>query len=294
MKIGLPESYPSPVDLPFNRASFEPQFQLAAPDRDPGGAGVCLLLQGNTLLTAEQDGLPALIAGTPPVSGNHPPLYIGQWQGTPCRLLTVPRDQQPEGLIHHPLLGSDPQLPLPLLSLAGVGRMILHWERTSQFCGNCGEKLQRLTNEWGKECLRCGNHHFPRIHPCVIGLVVRGEEILLVRKPEWPVGRFGLVAGFVEFGECLEEAMMRETAEETGIQTTNLRYVGSQCWPFPSQLMCGFVADYAGGEIRLQEDELEEARWCRLDQLPTLPPRRSIARYLIDRAGDYVPSTGSL
>lgn len=288
MKIGLPESYPSTVDLPFNRASYESHFKITAPDQDPGSDGVWLLLQGNQILTVELDGLPALAAGAPPVGGKNPPLYIGQWLGTPCRLLTVPPDQQIEGMIAHSLLANDPQLPLPLLSLAGVGRMILHWEKVSKFCGNCGEPMRRLPNDWGKECPKCGSHHFPRIHPCVIGLVVRGDEILLVRKPEWPSGRFGLVAGFVEFGECLEEAMAREIAEETGIQVTNLRYVGSQCWPFPSQLMCGFVADYTAGEIKLQEDELEEARWCRLDQLPTLPPRRSIARYLIDQAGAYV------
>ncbi|MCK4690626.1 MAG: NAD(+) diphosphatase, partial [Desulfuromonadales bacterium] len=115
-----------------------------------------------------------------------------------------------------------------------------------------------------------------------------GDEILLVRKPEWADGRFGLVAGFVEFGESLEEAMEREIREETGLQVNNLRYVGSQCWPFPSQLMTGFVADYLAGDIKLQEDELAEAAWYKLDQLPVLPPRRSIARYLIDRAGEYL------
>ena len=288
MKIGFPESYPSPVDLPFNRASFEYQFQIATPDQDPGDEGVWLLLQGGQLLTNDQNGLPLLAAGPAPLQGQHPPLYLGQWCGQPCRLLTTARDQYIAGLTPHSLLANETQLPLPLLSLAGVGRMILHWEQVSSFCGNCGKAMRRLPNEWGKECPQCGSHHFPRIHPCVIGLVVRRDEILLVRKPEWPEGRFGLVAGFVEFGECLEEAMAREIAEETGIQVANLRYIGSQCWPFPSQLMCGYVADYAAGEIKLQVEELEEARWCHLDQLPTLPPRRSIARYLIDQADKYL------
>jgi NAD+ diphosphatase len=288
MKVGWPEAYPSAVELPFNRASYARQFQLAAPGLDPGGEGVWLLLQGNQLLTVLQKGRSTLPAGTAPGVGQHPPLYLGQWQGRPCRLLSVPHDQQIEGLTPHSLLAAEPQLPLSLLSLAGVGQMILHWEQTSRHCGNCGELLERLPKEWGKRCRICSNSHYPRLHPCVIGLVVRGAEILLVRKGEWPAGRFGLVAGFVEFGECLEEAMAREIAEETGLQVTNPRYVGSQCWPFPSQLMCGYVTDYAAGELRLQTDELEEACWCRLDRLPTLPPRRSIARYLIDRAGRYI------
>ena len=288
MKIGLPESYPSPVDLPFNRASLDRHFQLAPPDRDPGGDGVWLLLQGNQLLTVGRENLPELASGISPFQGKHPPLYVGQWQGSPCRLLTVPRDTRLEGFTSHSLLANEPQLPLPLLSLAGVGRMILHWEQTSRHCGNCGRELRRLSNEWGKECPQCNNHHFPRIHPCVIGLVVRGDEILLVRKPEWAAGRYGLVAGFVEFGECLEEAMARETLEETGIRVNNLRYIGSQCWPFPSQLMCGFVADYVDGELQLQKEELEDAGWFRLERLPTLPPRRSIARYLIDQAGEFL------
>lgn len=146
----------------------------------------------------------------------------------------------------------------------------------------------RLQNEWGKECQACNNHHFPRIHPCVIGLIIKGDEILLARKAEWTDGRYSLVAGFVEFGECLEEAMARETAEETNIQIKNIRYIGSQSWPFPSQLMCGFVADYAGGEIELRDKELADAQWSKLDQLPTLPPKRSIARHLIDRAGEFM------
>jgi len=292
MKIGLPHSYPSPVELPFNRASFEAQFQIAAPNQDPGGEGVWLLLQGNQLLTKTQDGFPVLASGDAPFSTHHPPLYLGQWQGQPCRLLTVPRDLNFKGLTPHPIQAIEPQLPLSLLSLAGVGRMILHWERSSRHCGNCGEIMVRLPKEWGKQCRECGNHHYPRIHPCVIGLIVKEEEILLVRKAEWAGGRYGLVAGFVEFGECLEEAMIREALEETGIEISNPRYVGSQCWPFPSQLMCGFVADYASGEIKLQEDELEDARWFRFDQLPTLPPRRSIARFLIDQAGTYVRQQG--
>jgi NAD+ diphosphatase len=116
----------------------------------------------------------------------------------------------------------------------------------------------------------------------VIVVVRRNDEVLLVRKAEWVAGRYGLVAGFLDMGECLEEAVVREVMEETGIRIKNLRYVGSQSWPFPSQLMAGYVADYDGGDIVIETKELEDARWFPVDALPLLPPKRSIARYLID------------
>jgi NAD+ diphosphatase len=115
-------------------------------------------------------------------------------------------------------------------------------------------------------------------------MVRRDNELLLVRKPEWAAGRFGLVAGFVEFGENLEQTVVRELREETGIEVKNIRYHGSQSWPFPSQLMTGFSAEYQSGEVKLQADELAEGGWFAYDNLPQLPPRRSIARWLIDMA----------
>ncbi|PLX98165.1 MAG: NAD(+) diphosphatase [Desulfuromonas sp.] len=280
----------STIDLPFNRAAFDDNFLLEVPDMDPGGPGVWLLLRGSSMLiVASGEGFSLPEGDLPLGLPNAEPLYIGRWQGRPCRLLALPHSLDlPEGLIKQPLRALEPLVSVAMLSLGGIGQMILHWEETSRHCGTCGEKMVRLPGEWGKECRSCGSHHFPRIHPCVIGLVVRGDELLLVHKGEWADGRYGLVAGFVEFGECLEEAMARETLEETGISITNIRYIGSQSWPFPSQLMCGFVADYAGGEIELRDQELADAKWFRLEELPTLPPSRSIARYLIDRAAEFV------
>lgn len=275
--------------LPFNRTCLDGYFELSTPDRDPGGSGVWLLLQGLRLLTLKglPDQLPAGDCPFPLLAGSA--LYLGQWQGMPCRLVEVASDMELSATLEsHHLRATEPAVPASLSSLGGIGLMVLHWEMTSRFCGNCDGKMERLAGEWGKFCLQCGAHHFPRLHPCVIGLVVRGDQLLLVRKGEWATGRFGLVAGFVEFGESLEEAMAREVAEETGISITNIRYLGSQSWPFPSQLMCGFVADYAGGEIELRDQELCAADWYTLNQLPILPPSRSIARYLIDRAGQFV------
>ncbi|WP_303720635.1 NAD(+) diphosphatase [Malonomonas rubra] len=290
MPIGLPERYPSTCALPFNRESLEDEFQLATPDQEPAEKGVWLLLYKQKVLTISGENGPELPTDpSMPKDADSPYLYIGSWQGRPCRMIFLNEfNADSTDLTAHSLHAQNPQIPLSIISLAGVGLMIQHWEESSRFCGYCGKELIRLEKEWGKRCPNCEQHHFPRIHPCVIGLIVRGDEILLVRKPEWASGRFGLVAGFVEFGESLEEAMAREIAEETGIEVDNLRYIGSQCWPFPSQIMNGFVADYVAGEFKLQEEELEEAGWYKLTELPTLPPRRSIARYLIDKAEEFL------
>jgi NAD+ diphosphatase len=188
----------------------------------------------------------------------------------------------PGGWTAENLQSAEPRLSLELLSLGALGAQILHLDHNSRCCSRCGGKMARILDSSGKKCCTCGALHFPHIHPCVIVLVRRGDEVLLVRKSEWADGRYGLVAGFLDQGECLEEAVVREVLEETGIRVQNLRYIGSQSWPFPSQLMAGFVADYAGGEIVVEEKELEDARWFAITDLPALPPKRSIARYLID------------
>lgn len=290
MKMSFEQNFPTPVDLPFNRACLDEQFQMSSPERDPGGDGYWLLVQGMGLLAAERDGCFELPAGACPLPGAEAQaLYIGQWLGRPCRMLALDKEAEiPSGLQRHPLRSDDSRMPVPLLSLGGVAYMIEHWQQVSCHCGNCGAGMEPIPGGWGKQCRECGAQHFPRIHPCVIGLIVKGDEILLARRPNAPNGRYGLVAGFVDFNESLEEAMIRETREETGLEITNIRYVGSQCWPFPSQLMCGFVADYVSGEIELRDKELDDAVWRRLDDLPNIPPKRSIARYLIDHAGEYI------
>jgi len=276
----LPTSYASPLHLPFNRDCIAGHLQLACPDADPGGAGSWLMIRGGELLVSGSGEQLRLPDGTAPFANS---LYLGQWDGRPCRLARLSREAPiPDGLRAESLLAAEPALPIELLSLGGLGRMILHWERHSQHCPACGAALERLSGEWGKHCAECTSHFFPQIAPCAIVLVQRDDEVLLTRKPEWAPNRYSLVAGFVEFGEALEETAAREVLEETGVQIANVRYVGSQCWPFPSQLMCGFVADYAGGEITVDRRELADARWFRRDALPELPPKRSIARYLLD------------
>lgn len=282
--MALPDYYDSPLHLPFNRTCLDSQLELTSPDQDQGVPGCWVLLRESELIidtTGVTPVLPATV--TPPVPIVGEPVYLGLWRSLPCRLGVV--DQGTElgaGLEASDLFAGNPDLPIDLLSLGGLSRQVLHWEGNSRFCSKCGTGMTRLAGEWGKQCPDCGAHHFPHIHPCVIVVVRRPGEVLLARKPEWPTGRYSLVAGFLDFAECLEEAVEREVMEETGIKIDNIRYIGSQGWPFPSQLMAGFVADYVSGEVKVEEKELEDAGWYSVDDLPLLPPKRSIARYLID------------
>lgn len=131
-------------------------------------------------------------------------------------------------------------------------------------------------------CAQCEVHHYPRLSPSMIVLVAREDELLLARSPRFVSGVYSTLAGFVEPGESVEQCVSREVHEEVGVAVANVRYVGSQGWPFPHSLMLGFHADFAGGEIVMQAEEIEDAGWFHIDALPPLPAPRSIARYLID------------
>ncbi|MBR4525260.1 MAG: NAD(+) diphosphatase [Bacteroidales bacterium] len=157
-----------------------------------------------------------------------------------------------------------------------------HWRASTRFCPSCGQPLQLHAVEHALECTACGRLVFPRIEPCIITLISRGEEILLLRNVKDTRGVYACLAGFVEMGETLEQALRREVREETGLEVQNIRYAGSQAWPFPDQLMAAFYADYKSGEIRIQESEIADARWFRRDALPPLPKPGSIAWRLIN------------
>ncbi len=238
----LPESFPSPLHLPFNATALAADFRLESPDADPGGPGCWVLLRGSELLVAAGSE-PVLPHGELPVTGaaGHTPVFLGRYRGLPCRALAIARDTEiPPGLAAESLLATDPLLSTALLSLGGVAGQILHWQQGSRFCAQCGARTIAMSSEWGRRCSACNYSHYPHIHPCVIVLIRRGRELLLTRKTEWPAGRYSLVAGYLDFGECLEEAVHREVLEETGVRVNNVRYIGSQSWPFPSQLMAGF------------------------------------------------------
>ncbi|MDO3382333.1 NAD(+) diphosphatase [Gilvimarinus algae] len=171
---------------------------------------------------------------------------------------------------------------------AGRALQLSHWWYSHQFCSRCGGNLtgpepqQLARQEFVRRCNHCSMSFYPRLSPCVIVLVTRGEYCLLAHHARARRPVFTTLAGFVEAGERIEQTVHREVAEEVGIEVRQLRYVESQSWPFPGQLMLGFYAEYAGGELKLQEDEIVDAGWYRYDALPHVPPAGTIARRLID------------
>ncbi len=169
-----------------------------------------------------------------------------------------------------------------MFTLAGRAFQVLEWDRTHRFCGRCGTATELARGERARKCPNCGLMSFPRVSPAVIVLVRRGDTILLARANNFPSAFYSTIAGFVEPGETLEETIVREIAEEVGISVANIRYFGSQPWPFPHSLMVGFTADYAGGEIQVDGREIADAGWFTAGNLPQIPPRLSIARRLID------------
>jgi NAD+ diphosphatase len=154
-------------------------------------------------------------------------------------------------------------LPAPQAGLLAYARALTHWHRRHRFCGDCGSPTASVDGGHRRACTnaQCGGQHFPRTDPAIITLIQSGERCLLGRQPVWPQGFFSAIAGFVEPGESLEDAVVREMLEETGIRVTEVQYHSSQPWPFPCSIMLGFNAVACDERIRLVDDELEDARW---------------------------------
>ena len=164
------------------------------------------------------------------------------------------------------------------------GLALSTWIKGARFCGACGSPLTDASGQdsGGRVCTACGRVHFPKISPAVITLVRRDDRVLLARNARFPAGRFGLIAGFVEAGETLEETVRRETLEEAGVEVDSISYRRSQPWPFPDSLMLAFTARWVSGEARPDGEEIVEVRWCSPFDLPSIPPPGSVARALID------------
>ncbi len=201
---------------------------------------------------------------------------IGEWLGEPVWLIPQDRGQD---------MGSVRQVideDVGLFQLAGRGVQLAEFYRSHQFCGYCGHKMHPSKTEWAMLCSHCRERYYPQIAPCIIVAIRREDHILLAQHVRHRNGVYTVLAGFVEVGETLEQAVAREVMEESSIQVKNLRYVASQPWPFPQSLMTAFTAEYAGGDIAIDRKELLDAGWYRYDQLPLLPAPGTVARRLIE------------
>ncbi|MCY4056485.1 MAG: NAD(+) diphosphatase [Gammaproteobacteria bacterium] len=242
---------------------------------------VCL---GDDLLSISEQGVPRPVTADEfrwvdlEVDYKH---YLGRWEGRACYALRA-TGSVPEGFALAGLRAWLGRVEPDFFSLAGRAKQIVEWHRDHRPCGRCGAPNQDHPTDRAKLCPSCGLTTYPRLSPSIIVLVRRGEEMLLARNAAWPSSMFSTLAGFVEPGESIEQTVHREVGEEVGLAVENLRYLGSQSWPFPNSLMLGFHADYRAGEIVCRDGEIAEARWFHFSQLPNVPGGTAISRWLID------------
>ena len=207
---------------------------------------------------------------------------IGHYDGQPVYLIELHGSQALPGCHWRGLRQFMLEGDFDTYTILGYAAQIATWAREHRFCGSCGQPMTQVPLERAMYCQPCDLRSYPRISPSMIVLITRGDEILLARSPRFVTGVYSTLAGFAEPGESAEDCLVREVREEVALEVQNIQYVGSQCWPFPHSMMLGFHAEYAGGDIVMQPDEIEDAQWFRIDALPPLPAGRSIARYLID------------
>ncbi len=252
-------------------ARFVPVLEL--PD-DWSGAVTVVVRDGQVLVLDEH---PEDVA---PDATRH---VLGILDGAACWAIDLDGDGVPDlagGLL--PLMALYGRVDDVRWTLAGRAVQLVEWDRTTRFCGRCGTPTEPAPGERARRCPGCGLLAFPRLAPAVITLVERDGEALLAHGRSFPIPMYSCIAGFVEPGETLEEAVRREVQEEVGVELADVRYVASQPWPFPHSLMLGFEATWGSGEIRIDEHEIVHAAWFRADDLPAIPPGLSIARRLID------------
>jgi len=244
------------------------------------------IFRNHELLVKEEGqrcSLPAL--ASPDAAGLQPlrQRYLGTLRGRPCYAAEVPPAAVPAaGLVFRGLRFIYQRLEASLHYAALKAVHLIEWDGNTGYCSRCGAETREATGMTAKECTRCGFLTFPRISPAIIVAITRGERLLLAHSPRFAGNIYSVLAGFVEPGESLEEALHREIAEEVGIRVKNVSYFGSQPWPFPDSLMVGFTAEYDEGELVLDATEITSADWFDAEHLPEIPDGFTIARRLID------------
>jgi len=263
---------------------FIPDVTL--PEQETGDE-LCFAFCGERLLVKEVEGKPILPTLRELQTAKLTPLrrqVLGRIAGTAAFSLELaPETVAPPKMIFYDLRQLFGLVDEDVFALAGRAKQVVHWDRTHLYCGHCGTPTELKEGEYAKVCPSCGLTVYPRICPAMMVAVVKENKLLMARNSRRPFKFYSVLAGFVEPGETLEECVRREVREEVGIEVKNIKYFGSQAWPFPHSLMIAFTAEYAGGEIRIDENEITEAGWFGVDELPELPTSRiSIARRLID------------
>ncbi len=211
------------------------------------------------------------------------PQYLGSLDGRPCFGAEFSGSQEVQDpFIFIGLREIFNQFEEDMILVAGLANQLVQWNLNHLFCGRCGNPTSDKDDERAKICHRCGSIYYPRLSPAIIVAVLRDNLILLAHSKRFPAKFYSTLAGFVEPGETLEECVRREVREEVGIALKDIRYFGSQPWPFPDSLMIGFTAEYAGGEIHIDNSEIADAGWFSPENFPPIPPKISIARQLID------------
>lgn len=205
---------------------------------------------------------------------------FSQYQGMPCYFGEIEEQALSESMELHEVRGLFTKIDEELFRIIAHAFHLMNWDQNSRFCGRCGNETHKHEHQLAKVCSSCESTIFPRISPAVIVAINKGDELLLARAHGWNF--HSLIAGFIEPGETLEEGLRREVREEVGIEIQNIRYCGSQPWPFPDSLMVGFTAEYESGELSLQDDEIAEAGWFTVDRFPKFPSKISIAGHLIE------------
>ncbi|MCQ2604313.1 MAG: NAD(+) diphosphatase [Spirochaetia bacterium] len=217
------------------------------------------------------------------------PVYIGQLNGKNVFTAQVFETEEPYhnccGVANYPYA-----LPRDLFMAVGEDMFnlicrawhISRWTESWKFCPSCGAPMRPSGTERAKVCTSCGRTDYPLLSPAVIVAVTKGDRLLLASNSNFPAGRYSILAGFVESGESAEDTIHREIMEEVGIKVKNIKYFGSQCWPFPNSFMLGFTAEWESGELHPDGVEIIKADWFKADSMPDIPPCGSISRKLIN------------
>jgi NAD+ diphosphatase len=251
------------------------------PCRDPKPRDLIFYFRNSDICLLDNNQVPEWQHLTNLLSSDN--LYcFGQLNEQRCLIAVFP-ESLPEEFIFKPVRYCYELLGNTLYRIAGFACQLFHWRINHVYCGQCGAKNQDKNDERALICSRCDALSYPNFYPCIIVLVTKGPELLLARSPHFQPGVYSTLAGFIEPGESVENAVHREVKEEVNITVKNIRYTCSQPWPFPNSLMLGFFAEYESGDIKIDPAEIEDARWFQPHLLPVLPSPLGISKFLIEK-----------